>query len=333
MSCDGVGGIMYPSPPLPQQPTMQRPCQWPCFSRSPPAFLTKTYTMVDDPNTNHIISWSLSGTSLIVWNHIKLAEEILPKHFKHNNFSSFLYQLNNYGFSKIGLEQWEYEHQWFQRGRKQLLLNIKRRDKPTRIIKRRYSRKLWMDVANNEINNTQLENLRNHIAAYKEEFQKLKEQQALVQDKITLFKEQIRVTKGNSMKIITFLAKAYGDTIDKDGTQEIGEDIVCKEHGEVAEKGLTSDADHSFKNDQLDETMEANDVITEANAAKSYQNNSFRRNFLEIDTQGENESEPDFVMLNMGIDDMTESNIAFIPENESKPNKIDVGEGTLHLWT
>lgn len=63
---------------------------------SPPPFLTKTFEMVNDPHTNHIISWSHSGTSFIVWDHLTLASDILPRFFRHSNFSSFVYQLNNY---------------------------------------------------------------------------------------------------------------------------------------------------------------------------------------------------------------------------------------------
>lgn len=59
-------------------------------------FVTKTYDMVEDPNTNSIISWSPSSTSFVIWDHNRFSFEILPKYFKHTNMSSFVYQLNNY---------------------------------------------------------------------------------------------------------------------------------------------------------------------------------------------------------------------------------------------
>lgn len=66
-----------------------------------PPFLTKVYEMVNDPKSNAIISWSSSGTSFTVWDHHIFSREILPKYFRHDNFSSFVYQLNNYVSASI----------------------------------------------------------------------------------------------------------------------------------------------------------------------------------------------------------------------------------------
>lgn len=62
----------------------------------PPPFLMKTFEMVEAPETNSIISWSPNNASFIIWDQIRFTAELLPKHFRHSNFSSFVYQLNNY---------------------------------------------------------------------------------------------------------------------------------------------------------------------------------------------------------------------------------------------
>lgn len=65
-------------------------------SSSLPPFLVKAYDMVDDPSTDSIVGWSPSNKSFIVWNPPEFCRDLLPRFFKHNNFSSFIRQLNTY---------------------------------------------------------------------------------------------------------------------------------------------------------------------------------------------------------------------------------------------
>uniref|UniRef100_A0A667Y772 Heat shock transcription factor 1 n=1 Tax=Myripristis murdjan TaxID=586833 RepID=A0A667Y772_9TELE len=103
-----------------------------------PAFLTKLWTLVEDPDTDPLICWSPNGTSFHVFDQGRFSKEVLPKFFKHNNMASFIRQLNMYGFRKVvhiehgGLvkperDDTEFQHPFFIRGQEHLLENIKRK--------------------------------------------------------------------------------------------------------------------------------------------------------------------------------------------------------------
>ncbi|XP_052328671.1 heat shock factor protein 1-like isoform X3 [Oncorhynchus keta] len=103
-----------------------------------PAFLTKLWTLIEDPDTDPLICWSPNGNSFHVFDQGQFSKDVLPKYFKHNNMTSFVRQLNMYGFRKVvhieqgGLvkpekDDMEFQHPYFIRGQEPLLENIKRK--------------------------------------------------------------------------------------------------------------------------------------------------------------------------------------------------------------
>ncbi|KAG2670995.1 hypothetical protein I3843_14G112000 [Carya illinoinensis] len=96
----------------------------------PAPFLIKTYQLVDDTRTDHIVSWGEDETTFVVWRPPEFARDLLPNYFKHNNFSSFVRQLNTYGFKKIATDRWEFANEYFRKGAKHLLSEIHRRKNP-----------------------------------------------------------------------------------------------------------------------------------------------------------------------------------------------------------
>ncbi|KAL3645391.1 hypothetical protein CASFOL_010571 [Castilleja foliolosa] len=118
MSCDGGAGGVSSGGETPKSESQR------CI---PTPFLTKTYQIVDDPNLDDLISWNEDGSAFIVWRPAEFARDLLPLYFKHNNFSSFVRQLNTYGFRKVVPDRWEFANDCFRRGEKTMLKDIHRR--------------------------------------------------------------------------------------------------------------------------------------------------------------------------------------------------------------
>ncbi|CEH17686.1 hypothetical response regulator receiver protein [Ceraceosorus bombacis] len=99
-------------------------------------FVKKLYRMLTDNSYATIVSWSPAGDSFLVKNMSDFTKHVLPRHFRHSNFASFVRQLNKYDFHKVknpgehgqGVDQvWGFKHPDFQRGREDLLENVKRK--------------------------------------------------------------------------------------------------------------------------------------------------------------------------------------------------------------
>lgn len=119
--------------------------------------------MLEDELYEPIVSWTPAGDSFVVKNMNDFTKHVLPRHFRHSNFASFVRQLNKYDFHKVksasssstsgnslddlmmdpmsaigggannsnisatGDQIWEFKHPDFIRGREDLLENVKRK--------------------------------------------------------------------------------------------------------------------------------------------------------------------------------------------------------------
>ena len=90
----------------------------------------KTWNLVSDPSSDHIISWSAQGRTFTVWQPDLLESTQLPATFKHSNFASFVRQLNNYGFRKCHSDRFEFGVEGFEQGKPELLTTLRRHDAP-----------------------------------------------------------------------------------------------------------------------------------------------------------------------------------------------------------
>lgn len=64
------------------------------------SFLILLYEILNDEAYREIIHWNSKGNGIIISNVHQFTEIVLPKYYKHNKYSSFVRQLNIYGFYK-----------------------------------------------------------------------------------------------------------------------------------------------------------------------------------------------------------------------------------------
>ncbi|EGY16328.1 flocculation suppression protein [Verticillium dahliae VdLs.17] len=112
------------------------------------AFIHKLYNMLEDPSIQHLISWSPTAESFVMSPSPDFSK-VLAQYFKHTNISSFVRQLNMYGFHKVSdafhtgnpdMALWEFKHGNgnFKRGDLVGLREIKRRASRHALVHRDY---------------------------------------------------------------------------------------------------------------------------------------------------------------------------------------------------
>ncbi|CDP15364.1 unnamed protein product [Coffea canephora] len=204
-------------------PGMPQPME--CLQGTPvPPFLSKTFDLVDDPALDSIISWGASGQSFVVWDPVEFARRILPRNFKHNNFSSFVRQLNTYvsvrlyglllacvailyGFRKIDADKWEFASESFLRGKRHLLKNIQRRKSP-------HSHQLGgssgsTGEAGKIVLEGEVEKLRKERSLMMQEVFELQEQQLGTIQHVEAVNEKLQAAERRQKLMVSFMAKLF----------------------------------------------------------------------------------------------------------------------------
>ncbi|CAN8274569.1 unnamed protein product [Cochlearia groenlandica] len=174
-----------------------------------PPFLTKTYDMVNDSSSDWIVSWSRSNRSFVVWNQTEFCRDLLPRFFKHNNFSSFVRQLNTYGFRKADPEQWEFANDDFVRDQPHLMKNIRRR-KPVHshsLPNLQAQQNPLTDSERTRMNN-QIKRLRKEKEGLLEKLHKQVEEKELFATQVKQLKEQLQHMEKRQRTTVSFPSNA-----------------------------------------------------------------------------------------------------------------------------
>ncbi|KAE8716128.1 Heat stress transcription factor A-8 [Hibiscus syriacus] len=178
-------------------------------------FLRKCFEMVDDEATDSIISWNQNNDGFIIWDITEFSVRFLPQYFKHSNFSSFIRQLNIYGFRKTDPDRWEFANDGFIRGQKDLLKNI---------VRRKYSqgseqhKSLQQQQPENSVESCEntknirlwkeVENLKTDKNALTQELVKLGQYQQIADNKLLLLNDRLQGMEESQQQLLSFLIMA-----------------------------------------------------------------------------------------------------------------------------
>ena len=124
-------------------------------------FLLQLYQILEEDKYKNIIHWGDNGKYFVIENVHDFTEKILPKYYNHNNYSSFVRQLNMYDFhkKKTNSDGHTFQHNKFIKGQKDLMKTILRKRKNknitslipfnTELIKYNDNNYLFNDLNNN----------------------------------------------------------------------------------------------------------------------------------------------------------------------------------------
>ncbi|CAJ2630166.1 unnamed protein product [Trifolium pratense] len=211
----------------------------------PPPFLTKTYDIVDDPSTNHIVSWSRGNNSFVVWDPRAFSVSLLPRFFKHNNFTSFVRQLNTYGFKKVDPDRWEFANEMFLRGQKILLKNITRRRKTnqSQAMQQQALDPSCVEVGRFGLDGIEIDRLRRDRQVLMVELVKLRQQQQNTRTYIEAMEERLKRNEHKQKQMMNFLVRAMQNPnflqqlVQKKEWRKELEEVFCKKRRRTIDQG------------------------------------------------------------------------------------------------
>ena len=183
------------------------------------SFLSKLYDILNNITYKEIIYWNKEGKGIIITNVNEFSNMVLPEYYNHSNYSSFVRQLNLYGFHKskgIIKEGEGYEHDKLNKNstiedfkrilktkkRKNTLMKYLNKDSKDNFIKifegNNYvdDEKIFKYLLEQNENNIKI------INESKKEIEKLEKQNRNFYDELQLYKNGSNIILKNIMKNI-----------------------------------------------------------------------------------------------------------------------------------
>ena len=157
-------------------------------------FLLKLNEILNNNSYANFINWSENGKFIIIKDLNELSKKVLPKYFKHHNYSSFVRQLNMYNFHKVktnlNSNEQIFQHNKFIKGISvEKIKRIKRKihDNESLDLSAKDEKSNSLNGRNNKNNDNKIEDSINYLVNKTNENSKI---QDLLQKQIELLTKQ-----------------------------------------------------------------------------------------------------------------------------------------------
>ena len=204
-------------------------------------FLSKLFDILNDETFKDIIKWSKDGYNIIITDVNKLCEVILPKFYKHRNFSSFVRQLNLYDFHKIkdkSVNVLIFENKQFNKNcTKEQIIKISRENKNT---KKNFENMTDL-IEKYEASINELNNIKKEINDIKKNNSELLKQFEICNETVDKQSKNFKKVRILSIVLISLFTKKTTEKIEKnDEKNKLGILDFIKEYIDFKENKLNN---------------------------------------------------------------------------------------------
>lgn len=306
-------------------------------------FLIQLYEILEDENNENIIHWGEDGKYFVIENMYDFIEKILPKYYNHNNFASFVRQLNKYNFHKIktSINENAFQNNQFIKGKKDLISNILRKKKRKRDLEPgienitslvKYKKNNYLDDLNNLGKNYENKNnisLERHSLSLDEENENDNKNKIFNGDNHN--NNFIRYNSNSSF--IPFINKQINPLILKQNLSNESTENKINKHKKISKKTV---------NDLLNDIINKSDKISKKQKTLNVKMDSLssknkeyidKNNIIlkEIETKNDNNKMLDqFISFILDVKNINRMKNRLLPENINNINKCDSNDSSLN---
>jgi len=308
-------------------------------------FLIQLYEILEDENNKNIIHWGEDGQYFIIENMYDFIEKILPKYYNHNNYASFVRQLNKYNFHKIktSINENAFQNNQFIKGKKDLISNILRKKKRKRDFETgvenvtslvKYKKNNYLDDLNNLGKN--LENKNNfsferHSLSLDEENENINNNTNKIFNRDNPNNNFIRYNSNSSF--IPFISKQINPLILKQNLSNESTENKNNKHKKISKKAVDDLLNEIInKSDKISKKQKTLNVKIDSLSSKNKEyidNNNII--LKEIESKNDNNKILDqFISFILDVKNINKMKNRLLPENINNIQKNESNDSSLN---